>query len=165
MTAHPILRYGDPVLRVPAEPVSRFDDQLRALVGDLMDTLDAAPGRAGVAACQIGVSLRVFCFEVAGARGHLVNPVITERSGQRLAFEACLSLPGMAYETPRPARITVAGFDHCGQPITVSGTGDLARALAHECDHLDGRLYLDLLTGDARRRAASVIRSRFSGQR
>jgi peptide deformylase len=164
VTAHLILRFGDPVLRVPGAAVSRFDDQLRNLVGDLMDTLDAAPGRAGVAACQIGVSLRVFCFDVAGARGHLVNPVVTEREGEQTELEACLSLPGMAYATTRPRQMTVEGFDQWGQPVTVSGAGDLARALAHETDHLDGRLYLDRLTGDSRRRAAKMTRRRFSGR-
>lgn len=161
MTAQPILRLGAAVLRATSQPVSGFDAALRALVTDLMDTLDAQPGRAGVAAAQIGVALRVFCFDVAGTRGHVINPVVVERGGEQIDLEACLSVPGMAYATPRPAWMSVTGFDQWGEPVTVSGTGQLARALAHETDHLDGVLYLDRLTGETRRRAAKAARRRF----
>jgi peptide deformylase len=157
MTVRPILLYGDPVLRTPADPVLAFDDALRALVADLEDTV-REPGRAGVAAPQIGVSLRVFAFNVGGEVGHLINPVLADLSGTQDDEEGCLSLPGMGYPTPRAWQVTATGFDQYGAPLTITGTGLLARALQHETDHLDGRLYLDTLTGDTRRQALRELR-------
>lgn len=158
MAIRPIRLFGDPVLRTPAEPVTAFDADLRALVTDLMDTLLGEPGRAGVAAPQIGVGLRVFVYDADGHRGHLVNPVLSEAAGLQDDEEGCLSLPGMAFPTPRAEAITATGMDADGDPITVRGTGFLARALQHETDHLDGRLYLDTLRGDTRRQALRELR-------
>ncbi|MEV4640179.1 peptide deformylase [Actinoplanes sp. NPDC049548] len=157
MTVRPIRLFGDPVLRTPAEPVTDFDDALRDLVQDLEDTV-REPGRAGVAAPQIGVSLRVFSYNVAGRVGHLVNPVLSDLDGTQDDEEACLSLPGMGFATPRAWSVTATGFDAYGRPLTIAGTGFLARALQHETDHLDGRLYIDTLTGDTRRRALRELR-------
>ncbi len=161
MTVRPIRLLGDPVLRTPAEPVTSFDAELRALVTDLIDTLVGEPGRAGVAAPQIGVSARVFAYGVEDAIGHVVNPTIDVSAEQVDDEEACLSLPGLQFPTPRAARATVRGFDQYGEPLTVEGTGYLARALQHETDHLDGRLYVDTLSGDVRRQALRAIRSVF----
>ncbi|HYN94364.1 MAG TPA: peptide deformylase [Pilimelia sp.] len=160
MTIRPIRLLGDPVLRTPAEPVTTFDAGLRALVTDLMDTLLGEPGRAGVAAPQIGVSLRVFCYEADGARGYVVNPELEVSVATQEDDEGCLSLPGLYFPTPRARHATVRGFDQHGEPLTVAGEGFLARALQHETDHLDGRLYVDTLRGDARRRALREIRTR-----
>jgi peptide deformylase len=161
MTVRPIRLLGDPVLRTPAEPVTSFDAELRALVTDLMDTLAGGPGRAAVAAPQIGVSARVFCYGLDGTLGYVVNPTI-EVSGEDLADdEGCLSLPGLSFPTPRAVRAVARGFDQHGEPLTVEGSGYLARALQHETDHLDGRLYVDRLTGDTRRQALRAIRSAF----
>lgn len=139
--------------------MTRFDAALAALVEDLMDTLDATPGRAGVAAPQIGVGSRVFCYDVEGSRGYLVNPTITKRAGETVDLEACLSVPGMAYPTPRPARVIISGFDLAGTPVTLTGSGQLARLFEHETDHLDGVLYVDRLRGETRRRATRAIRA------
>ncbi|HET9519078.1 MAG TPA: peptide deformylase [Actinoplanes sp.] len=158
MTIRPIRLYGDPVLRTPADPVTRFDAELRALVGDLMDTMLGEPGRAGVAAPQIGVSLRVFVFDAGGRRGHLVNPVLSDLSGDQDGEEGCLSLPGMGFATPRAQRVTATGVDQYGDPLTITGVGFLARALQHETDHLDGVLYIDTLRGDTRRQALRQLR-------
>ena len=158
MTIRRIRLFGDPVLRTPAAPVTRFDDELRGLVTDLMDTMLGEPGRAGVAAPQIGVSLRVFVYDADDQRGHLVNPVLTERSGMQDGDEGCLSLPGMGFATPRADVVTVTGTDRYGAPLTITGTGFLARALQHETDHLDGVLYVDTLRGDARRQALRELR-------
>ena len=158
MTMRPIRLFGDPVLRTAAEPVTAFDADLRALVTDLMDTLLGEPGRAGVAAPQIGVGLRVFVYDADGERGHLVNPVLAELSGEQDDEEGCLSLPGLAFATPRADAVTAHGFDQHGEPLTVRGTGFLARALQHEADHLDGRLYIDTLRGDTRRQALREVR-------
>lgn len=157
MTVRPIRLFGDPVLRTAAEPVTDFDDELRRLVADLEDTV-REPGRAGVAAPQIGVSLRVFSYNVGGRVGHLVNPVLSGFEGVQDDEEGCLSVPGIGFATSRALTVTATGFDAYGQPRTIAGTGFLARALQHETDHLDGRLYIDTLTGDTRRQALRELR-------
>jgi peptide deformylase len=157
MTVRPIRLFGDPVLRTAADPVTAFDERLRALVTDLEDSV-RVPGRAGVAAPQIGVSLRVFSYNVGGQVGHLVNPVLSDFGGAQDDEEACLSLPGLGFATPRAMSVTARGFDQDGEPVVIHGTGLLARALQHETDHLDGRLYIDTLTGDVRRQALRELR-------
>jgi peptide deformylase len=157
MTVRPIRLFGDPVLRTPAEPVVTFDDALRALITDLEDTV-REPGRAGVAAPQIGVGLRAFSYNVDGTVGHLINPVLSDFDGEQDDEEGCLSLPEMGYPTRRARAVTATGVDRFGEPVTITGTGLLARALQHETDHLDGRLYIDTLTGDIRRQALRELR-------
>jgi peptide deformylase len=157
MTVRAIRLFGDPVLRTPAEPVRAFDDDLRALITDLEDTV-REPGRAGVAAPQIGVGLRAFSYNVGGTVGHLINPVLSDPDGEQDDEEGCLSLPGLGYPTRRAWSVTATGVDRFGEPVTITGTGLLARALQHETDHLDGRLYLDTLTGDVRRQALRELR-------
>lgn len=159
MTPQPIRILGDPVLRTQAEPVISFDAALRDLVRDLMDTLRAGPGRAGVAAPQIGVSARVFVYDAGGQVGHMVNPTLVLGEQTQGGDEGCLSLPDLYFATPRAARATAHGFDQFGRPVTVEGTGFLARALQHETDHLDGVLYVDRLTGDSRRQALRASRA------
>lgn len=157
MAIRDILRFGDPVLRTPAEPVRTFDGALAALVADLEDTV-AVPGRAGVAAPQIGVGLRVFAFDVDGRRGHVVNPRVVAADGSQLGDEGCLSVPGLWFPAVRPENVTVEGLDRRGRPIRVSGSGLLARCLAHETDHLDGMLFLDRLEPAVRRDAMRTLR-------
>jgi peptide deformylase len=157
MSVRPIRLFGDPVLRTEADPVTTFDKELRALVADLEDTV-RLPGRAGVAAPQIGVSLRVFSYNVAGQVGHLVNPVLSGFAGEQEDEEACLSLPGLGFPTRRALSVTARGFDQHGEPLVIEGTGFLARALQHETDHLSGTLYIDTLTGEVRRQALRELR-------
>jgi peptide deformylase len=157
MTVRPIRIFGDPVLRTACDPVTSFDADLRGLVADLEDTV-REPGRAGVAAPQIGVSLRVFSYHVDGAVGHLVNPVLSDLDGEQDDDEGCLSVPGLFFPTPRAFSVTAAGQDQHGEPLVIYGTGFLARALQHETDHLDGTLYLDRLKGDVRRKALRELR-------
>ncbi len=157
MTVRPIRLFGDPVLRTEADPVVSFDRELRRLVTDLEDTV-REPGRAGVAAPQIGVSLRVFSYHVDGVVGHLVNPVLSGLSGSQDDEEGCLSVPGLSFPTPRAMHVVARGQDQHGEPLVIEGSGFLARALQHETDHLDGTLYLDTLTGDARRQALRELR-------
>lgn len=159
MAVRRIRLLGDPVLRTPCDPVAAFDAQLRELVTDLMDTLLGAPGRAGLAANQIGVSARVFAWNASGSVGHLVNPSLVVSEESQDGEEGCLSIPDLYYPTPRAMHATARGFDQHGEPVTVEGSGFLARALQHEVGHLDGRLYVDTLTGDTRRRALRDIRS------
>lgn len=158
MAVQPIRLFGDPILRTPAEPVTDFDKELRNLVRDLTETMLDAPG-AGLAAPQIGVGLRVFTYDVDGALGHLVNPVIGELSeeGQE-GEEGCLSFPGLAFPTPRAARAVARGFNMHGDPVLVEGTAVLARCLQHEVDHLDGILFIDRMDPAARKLAMKAIR-------
>ncbi|MFB9238305.1 peptide deformylase [Plantactinospora siamensis] len=159
MTMRPIRILGDPVLRTECDPVTSFDAELRALVADLLDTTVGAPGRAAVAAPQIGVTARVFAWAVEGSQGHLVNPTLTDHSAeQQTDDEGCLSIPGLYFPTPRAMHVTAHGFDQHGEPVVIHGSGFLARALQHEYDHLDGRLYVDILRGDTRRQALRQIR-------
>ena len=160
MTVRPIREIGDPVLRTPADPVRAFDKDLAALVRDLEETVDH-PGRAGLAATQIGVGLRAFSYNVDGVIGHLVNPVITERSEEVQGDdEGCLSIPGLYAPTVRAMHCVAEGFDVDGKPLRLEGSGLMARCLQHEVDHLDGKVFLDRLTGEARKNALRALRSR-----
>lgn len=160
MTIRPIRELGDPVLRTPSDEVTAFDGWLAALVRDLEDTVDH-PGRAGVAAPQIGVNVRAFSYNVDGRIGHMVNPVIVERSEEvQDGDEGCLSVPGIWAPTVRALRCVAEGFDVTGAPLRIEGEGLMARCLQHEVDHLDGKLFLDRLTGDARKAALRALRDR-----
>ena len=160
MTIRPIRELGDPVLRTPADEVRAFDRELAALVRDLLETVDH-PGRAGLAAPQIGVSARVFSYNVDGEMGHLVNPTVVELSEEvQDGDEGCLSIPGIWAPTVRAMHAVVEGFDVHGEPLRLSGSGLMARCLQHEVDHLDGRVFLDRLTGEARKTALRALRDR-----
>ena len=150
MTVRPLRLLGDPVLRTPCDEVLRFDAALARLVQDLLDTVQV-PGRAGLAANQIGSSLAVFSYNVNGQLGYVINPSITEASGSQDGPEACLSIPGVTTTRPRAARAVVTGVDLGQQPVVVVGTGELARCLQHETGHLYGELYIDRLAGPERR--------------
>ena len=160
MTIRPIRELGDPVLRTPADEVRAFDAWLATLVRDLEDTVEH-PGRAGVAAPQIGVSVRAFSYNVDGVIGHMVNPVIVELSEETQdGDEGCLSVPGIWAPTVRAMHAVVEGFDVDGKPLRLEGEGLMARCLQHEVDHLDGKVFLDRLTGEARKAALRALRDR-----
>jgi peptide deformylase len=160
VTIRPIRELGDPVLRTPADPIRAFDRELAALVRDLEETVDH-PGRAGLAGPQIGVSARVFSYNIDGVIGHVVNPRIVELSAETQdGDEGCLSVPGIWAPTVRAMRAVVEGFDQHGEPLRLEGSGLMARCLQHEVDHLDGKVFLDRLTGDARRAAFRALNSR-----
>lgn len=145
----PIVKYGTASLQAPAQAVTAFDPSLHALIDDMIETMYAAPG-IGLAAPQVGVPLRLCVIDLSsGARGAdvivLANPEFVEREGMQLEEEGCLSVPGFQATCPRPARVVVKGHGRDGQDVVVEGAGLLARALQHEIDHLDGRLFLDRL--------------------
>jgi peptide deformylase len=139
----PIVQLGDPVLRLPTVPVRRFDRNLGHLLDDMTDTMRAAPG-VGLAANQIGRTERVCVIEVEERHIELVNPVMVRTSGSQTDLEGCLSVEGYYAPTTRALKAVVTGMDRRGRPVRVSGAGFLARALQHELDHLDGRIYIDL---------------------
>jgi peptide deformylase len=151
------LRYlGDPILRTPSDQVTRFDAALAILIEDLLDTVQQ-PGRAGLAANQIGSSLAAFSYNVDGQLGYLINPRITAVSGGAEGVEGCLSIPGVSAIRRRSAAVTAVGLDLGQQRVVVAGTGELARCLEHEIDHLNGRLFIDELGEDERRRVMRQI--------
>ncbi|MDT9594647.1 peptide deformylase [Nocardioides zeae] len=157
MAIQPIRLFGDPVLRRRASEVTDFDKELRRLVSDLTDTMLDAPG-AGLAAPQIGVSLRVFTWNVDGEVGHLVNPTLELSAEEQEGIEGCLSLPELTYECRRALSVIAHGFDMHGEPVRIDGSELLARAIQHETDHLDGVLFIDRLDDAARKAAMREIR-------
>jgi peptide deformylase len=150
--------FGDPVLRTPAETVTDFDAELRRLVKDLTETMMDAPG-VGLAAPQIGVGLRVFTYYVDDVLGHMINPTLRLSEDEETDDEGCLSFPGLAYPTKRAYGVVAKGFDMHGEPVTLEGTGHLARCVQHETDHLDGVLFIDRLDAAQRKLAMKEIRA------
>ncbi|MFD5225854.1 peptide deformylase [Microbacterium sp. NPDC058342] len=158
MSVREIRLYGDPVLRTACAPIGAIDDGVRALIADLLDTV-ALPGRAGVAANQIGVALRAFSYNIDGDIGYVINPVLTEVRGDPVPTgEGCLSVPGLWHDAPRHPWARVEGIDLDGDPVILEGEGLLAQALQHETDHLDGTVYLSRLEGETRRLAMRQVR-------
>jgi peptide deformylase len=156
MTARKVVVVGDPVLAEPTEPVTTFDDELGRLIDDMFETMAVANG-VGLAAPQVGVGLAVFVYDCPDAdgvrhRGHVVNPTIETSGGPVVSDEGCLSVPGPYEDLERAAEAVVRGVDRTGAPIEVHGTGFFARCLQHETDHLDGRLFIDRLPRNRRRR-------------
>ncbi len=147
----PLVKFGGRGLDRQAAPVEHFDAELDRLIDDMIDTMYAAPG-IGLAAPQIGVPLRVCVIDLSvGRKGGelitLINPEFVEREGMQLEEEGCLSVPGFNATVARPARAVVRGLDRTGAGKIVEGEGLLARALQHELDQLDGKLFLDRLKG------------------
>ena len=148
----------DPVLRTPCEPIIEITPGVRGLIEDLLDTVDEE-GRAGLAANQIGVSLSAFSWNIDDEIGYLINPKIVELSEEtETDDEGCLSLPGLWFPTKRAAWAQVEGTNLDGETVVIAGSGLLARALQHECDHLAGKLFLDRLERDVRRQALRELR-------
>jgi peptide deformylase len=158
----PILKYGDEILHQPAQPVQAITGDVTQLIDDLIETMYAAPG-VGLAATQIGVSLRVFVVDISIGRDPnglivMVNPEFVERDGMQLEEEGCLSVPGFNATVVRPQRVLVKGLDRSGAEHRREGTGLLARAFQHEIDHLDGTLFVDRLRGIKRDMIVRKIR-------
>ncbi|MFJ3824133.1 peptide deformylase [Streptomyces nodosus] len=153
----PVTLLGESVLQTPCAQVTGFGPELARLVEDMFATMYAARG-VGLAANQIGEPLRVFVYDCPDDEevrhlGHVVNPRLVAADGVVLRGpEGCLSLPGLEAGTERYDRAVVEGFTVDGEPVTVEGTGWFARCLQHECDHLDGGLYVDRLSGRRQRR-------------
>lgn len=160
MTERQIRLFGDPVLRSPSDPVTVApgDARLEALVEDLVDTV-TPPGRAGVAAPQIGVGLRAFSYNVDGEIGYVINPVLEVSGEPELVDEGCLSVPGFYFPRSRHPWARVTGVDVDGNEVVLEGEGLLAQALQHECDHLDGKLYIEGLEPETKREAMRAIRA------
>lgn len=158
MADRQIRLFGDPVLRTTSDPIAEITDSIKNLILDLEQATDL-PGRAGVAAPQIGVNLRAFSYKVDGVVGHLINPKLEETFGEReLLDEGCLSLPEIWSKTPRYPKVRVSGTTVDGEAITIEAEGLLAQVFQHEIDHLDGKVYLDRLDPDARKISMAALR-------
>jgi peptide deformylase len=158
MTDRQIRLFGDPVLRTASDPIPEITDSIRKLILDLEKATDL-PGRAGVAAPQIGVNLRAFSYKVDGVIGHLINPVLVETFGEpELVEEGCLSLPEIWSKTPRYPKVKVSGTTLEGDQVNIEAEGLLAQVLQHEIDHLDGKVYLDRLDPEARKISMAALR-------
>ena len=142
MSIRPIVTLGDARLRLVGKPVVRFDRELAQLLDDMVETMDAAPG-VGLAAQQIGLDLQLFVMRVDDELYEVANPEILHRSGEEGAWEGCLSVPGYRAWRLRAEHAVVSGQDRRGRRVTISGHGELARAIQHEFDHLHGELYID----------------------
>ncbi|MEE8522468.1 MAG: peptide deformylase [Thermoanaerobaculia bacterium] len=157
-----IRTYPDPVLRVKCPQVETFDDELRQLAEDMIETMHAAPG-VGLAAPQIGVEKRLAVVDTSigedpEAMHVLVNPRLVEEEGHEIDTEGCLSIPGLSEKVPRPRRIVVQALDLEGREIEIEAAEFEARAVCHEIDHLDGVLFVDHLRGLRRDRARRHLR-------
>lgn len=158
MAVREIRIYGDPVLNQECERIETIDDSIRALVKDLCDSV-ALPGRAGVAAPQIGVGLAAFSYNVDGEIGYLLNPEIVTTSGELAEIEeGCLSVPDLWFPTPRYPHAEARGIDLDGNEVHLVGDGLMAQALQHEIDHLHGTVYLRRLRPEVRKKAMHTVR-------
>jgi peptide deformylase len=140
-----ILTSENPRLRIKAHRVPRVDDSVRRLMDDMVDTMLAAPG-VGLAATQVGVSLRVIVMKIDNQLFTLANPEIVRSSGEQTGYEGCLSVPGLIGEVTRAEKVTARALNRAGKEVRIRGEGLLARAIQHEIDHLDGVLFVDRLT-------------------
>ena len=150
----PILRLGDSILSEPARAVDTITPEIEVLIDDMIETMYAAPG-IGLAAPQVGVSLKIFVIDLSLGKDPtglhtLINPQFIEREGMQLEEEGCLSIPGFTATVARPSRVVVEGLNRHGERYRLEGTGLLARALQHEVDHLNSCLFVDRLRGISR---------------
>ncbi len=148
MTIHTIIYLPDPRLRLKSSKIEQFDDKLQILIDDMFDTMYDAKG-VGLAAPQIGINLRLSVIDIIGDKTQqivLINPEITASKGQASYQEGCLSVPG-AYDTViRAESVTVQALDRFGKPFEITADGLLGECLQHEIDHLNGKLFVDLLS-------------------
>jgi peptide deformylase len=159
MTVRPVRLFGDPVLRSRCDAITPGDPKAASLITDLLEGV-ALPGRAGLAANQIGVGLRAFSYNIDGEIGYVINPELVDVSGEpQLVDEGCLSVPGFFFPRLRYPHAVVRGIDLAGDPVEVAGSGVLAQALQHETDHLDGHLFIEGLEPETKRDAMRLIRS------
>ncbi len=162
MASFSVRVYGDPVLKQVARPVDDVDGALVRLADDMVTTMYDADG-AGLAATQIGVQKRLFVFDVGDGPEAIVNPVISESTGEWYHDEGCLSIPGLRLGIVRPAQVLLQGFDLDGEAVSIEADDFLGRLFQHELDHLDGVLMVERLEDDMRKQALRVLRDRALG--
>lgn len=150
MALRTIRTQGDPVLTKVSRPVTEMNQKIRTLIFDMLDTMYEEMG-VGLAAPQVGILKRVVTIDVGDGPIVLINPEILETSGEQTGDEGCLSVPGMAGQVTRPNYVKVKALDENMEEVIYEGTELLARAFCHEIDHLDGKMYTDLVEGEFHR--------------
>jgi peptide deformylase len=139
---------GDEILTKVCKPVKEMTDRTRELIEDMFETMYETNG-VGLAAPQVGILKRIVVIDVEDGNQYvLINPEITLREGEQTGYEGCLSVPGKSGKVTRPMRVRVKALDENMEPFELEGEELLARAICHECDHLDGKLYVDLVEGE-----------------
>jgi len=147
MAIRNVRQVGEPILNKKCRQVEEMTPKIKELIQDMFDTMYDLMG-VGLAAPQVGVLKRIVVIDVGGDPWVLINPVIVEKSGEQTGDEGCLSLPGKSGTVTRPNEVTVQALDANMEPFTLTGSELLARAICHECDHLDGLLYTELVEGE-----------------
>lgn len=141
MALREIRTFDDEVLRKVCKPVAKVDDHVRQILDDMAETMYHAPNGGGLAANQVGILRRLIVVDMGEGLYKLVNPEIVESSGEVVGLEGCLSFPGVWGKVKRPARVVVKALDENGSPVTLDVTGDIAKCLCHEIDHLNGIVF------------------------
>ncbi|MCI8549887.1 MAG: peptide deformylase [Lachnospiraceae bacterium] len=147
MALRTIREIGDEVLTKTAKEVEGMTPRTKKLIADMLDTMYEAEG-VGLAAPQVGILKRIVTIDVGDGPIVLINPVIQETGGEQTGPEGCLSVPGKQGIVTRPNEVTVKALDENMEEQVITGTELLARAICHECDHLDGKLYVELVEGE-----------------
>lgn len=137
-----IVTYGNDILRARAGEIEKFDQEVKSLIERMYQVMAEARG-LGLAGPQVGVSKRIFVYDVGEGPHALINPVMVGSSGEEIASEGCLSIPGLQGDVPRAERVTVTGIDETGSKVKIRAEGLLARVFQHEMDHLDGTMFVD----------------------
>lgn len=138
---------GDPILRKTSKEVKEITPKIRELIDDMLETMYEANG-VGLAAPQVGILKRIVVIDVGDGPLVMINPRIVKTSGSQTGDEGCLSVPGKAGQVTRPNEVTVRFMDEDGETYELEGEELLARAICHECEHLDGKLYIDIVEGE-----------------
>jgi peptide deformylase len=162
MAIFPIRTFPDPVLAMIASDITQFDDDLRRLVDDMLETMYEAPG-VGLAAPQIGISKQIFVADIGEGPFVMINPTVVAASGKWKFEEGCLSVPGRYWPIKRPEFARAEGFGLDGERVTYEGEDLMGRVLQHEIDHLDGTLLLNRLNPRVRRQALKELREESLG--
>jgi len=142
MEASEIVKYGDEILRRKSSEVEEFNDEIRDLIEQMYEIMVEARG-VGLAGPQIGISKRIFTYDIGEGPHALINPNILRASGEEWGVEGCLSIPGLQGEVPRAEKLTVEGINEEGKKVRIKADGYLARVFQHEIDHLDGMMFID----------------------
>lgn len=145
MALREIRLYSDEILRKKSKEVEVVDDRIREILNDMADTMYNTPNGGGLAACQIGILKRLVVIDMGQGLIKLVNPKIISTDGVQNVIEGCLSIPNKFGKIKRPKTVTIQALNENGEKIVLTGTGDLAKCICHEIDHLDGMLFTDFV--------------------
>ncbi len=159
MTILTVRTVGDPVLRTVCDDITVFDADLKKLIADMLETMYEVNG-VGLAGPQVGISKRIFTFgNIDDREGYVINPVLEVGEEDQEGGEGCLSVPGLSSDTPRKNWARVTGVDADNKPVSFEGEGLFARMLQHETDHLYGKMFIDRVVGEDKKRIMRAIRA------